>query len=148
MVIEETIHLENRGEFMTLDEAIIHAREVASEQKIRSGACVQNDSECDKFSTCLKCAEEHDQLAEWLEELKFLKQWKSDIMDSFCKYDVSSFEELVANARNKAIDDFVKEICKMYVQSERNGNYRFYAVEIKQAIADLAKQLKAGIIND
>lgn len=133
---------------MTLDEAIIHAREVASEQKIRSGACVQNDSECDKFSTCLKCAEEHDQLAEWLEELKFLKQWKSDIMDSFCKYDVSSFEELVANARNKAIDDFVKEICKMYVQSERNGNYRFYAVEIKQAIADLAKQLKAGIIND
>ena len=69
-------------------------------------------------------------------------------MDSFCKYDVSSFEELVANARNKAIDDFVKEICKMYVQSERNGNYRFYAVEIKQAIADLAKQLKAGIIND
>ena len=84
------------------------------------------------------------QLAEWLEELKFLKQWKSDVMDGFCKYDVSSFEELIANARNKAIDDFVKEICKMIVQSENNGNYRFYAVEIKQAIADLAEQLKAG----
>ena len=137
-----------RGEFMTLDEAIIHAREVASEQKIRSGACVQNDSECDKFSTCLKCAEEHDQLAEWLEELKFLKQWKSDIMDSFCKYDVSSFEELIANTRNKAIDNFVKEVCKMIVQSENNGNYRFYAVEIKQAIANLAEQLKEGILND
>lgn len=133
---------------MTLDEAIIHAREVASEQKIRSGACVQNDSECDKFSTCLKCAEEHDQLAEWLEELKFLKQWKSDIMDSFCKYDVSSFEELIANTRNKAIDNFVKEVCKMIVQSENNGNYRFYAVEIKQAIANLAEQLKEGILND
>ena len=146
--MNETIHLENRGEFMTLDEAIIHAREVASEQKIRSGACVQNDSECDKFSTCLKCAEEHDQLAEWLEELKFLKQWKSDIMDSFCKYDVSSFEELIANTRNKAIDNFVKEVCKMIVQSENNGNYRFYAVEIKQAIANLAEQLKEGILND
>ena len=133
---------------MTLDEAIIHAREVASEQKIRSGACVQNDSECYKFSTCLKCAEEHDQLAEWLEELKFLKQWKSDIMDSFCKYDVSSFEELIANTRNKAIDNFVKEVCKMIVQSENNGNYRFYAVEIKQAIANLAEQLKEGILND
>lgn len=69
-------------------------------------------------------------------------------MDSFCKYDVSSFEELVANAKNKAIDDFVKEICKMYVQSERNDNYRFYSVEIKQAIADLAEQLKAGVAND
>ena len=133
---------------MTLDEAIIHAREVASEQKRRSGTCVQNDSECDKFSTCLKCAEEHDQLAEWLEELKFLKQWKSDIMDSFCKYDVSSFEELIANARNKAIDNFVKEVCKMIVQSENNGNYRFYAVEIKQAIANLAEELKVGITND
>ena len=42
----------------------------------------------------------------------------------------------------KGIDDFLKEICKMIVQSERNGNYRFYAVEIKQSIADLAEQLK------
>ena len=83
-----------------------------------------------------------------LEDYKHIKQWKSDIMDEFCKHDVSSFEELITNARNKAIDDFMKEICKMYVQSERDGNYRFYAVEIKQAIADLAEQLKAGIVND
>ena len=82
-----------------------------------------------------------------LEDYKHIKQWKSDIMDSFCRYDVSSFEELVANTRNKAIDDFVKEICKMIVQSENNGNYRFYAVEIKQAIAELAEQLKAGASN-
>ena len=79
-----------------------------------------------------------------LEDYKHVKQWKSDVMEEFCRYDVSSFEELVANARNKAIDDFVKEICKMIVQSENNGNYRFYAVEIKQAIADIAEQLKAG----
>ena len=46
---------------------------------------------------------------------------------------------------NKAIDDFVKEICKMIVKSENNGNYRFYAVEIKQTIADLGEQLKADI---
>ena len=48
---------------------------------------------------------------------------------------------------NKAIDDFLKEICKMIVLSEKNGNYRFYAVEIKQSIADLAEQLKAGVSN-
>ena len=133
---------------MTLDEAIEHAIEVAKEQKLRSGICTTNDNECDKFSSCIKCAEEHERLAEWLEELKFIRQWKSDVMDDFCRYDVSSFEELVTNVRNKAIDDFVKEICKMYVQSERNGNYRFYSAEIKQAIADLAEQLKAGVIND
>ena len=68
--------------------------------------------------------------------------------DENIKYDVSSFEELIANARNKAIDDFLKEICKMIVQSENNGNYRFFAVEIKQAIADLAEQLKAGGENE
>ena len=125
---------------MTLDEAIAHAREVAEEQR---KAC-DLSWVWDNPDNIKKCAEEHDQLAEWLEELKFLKQWKLGIMDSFCKYDASSFEELIANARNKAIDDFVKEICKMIVQSENNGNYRFYAVEIKQAIADLAEQLKAG----
>ena len=133
---------------MTLDEAIEHVIEVAKEQKLRSGICTTNDNECDKFSSCIKCAEEHERIAEWLEELKFIRQWKSDIMDDFCRYDVSSFEELVTNVRNKAIDDFVKEICKMYVQSERNGNYRFYSAEIKQAIADLAEQLKTGVIND
>ena len=125
--INELFHLENRGEFMTLDEVI--------EQ-------FKYDAECNRADLDLSYAEDNEQVAEWLEELKFLKQWKSDIMDSFCKYDVSSFEELVANARNKAIDDFVKEICKMIVQSENNGNYRFYAVEIKQAIAELAEQLK------
>ena len=49
---------------MSIDEAIVHAREVASEQKRRSGICVQNNSECDKFSACLKCSKEHEQLAE------------------------------------------------------------------------------------
>ena len=48
----------------------------------------------------------------------------------------------------KGVDDFLKEICKMIVQSESNGNYRFYAVEIKQSIADLAEQLKAGVKNE
>lgn len=132
---------------MTLDKAIAHAREVAKRNRKQYKNCPADRRDIE-HQTCEQCAEEHEQLATWLEELKFIRQWKSDIMDEFCKYDVSSFEELVTNARNKAIDDFVKEICKMIVQSENNGNYRFYAVEIKQAIADLAEQLKVGITND
>ena len=120
---------------MTLDEAITCAKEISSRDF--------ND-----MVYCIKCSEIHGQIAEWLEDYKRIKQWKSDIMDSFCKYDVNSFKELVTNTRNKAIDDFVKEICKMCVQSERNGNYRFYSVEVKQAIADLAEQLKVGIDNE
>ena len=103
-------------------------------KKRRSGIFIHNDSECDKFSDCLKCSEEHEQLADWLEELKFLKQWKQDIMDSFCKYDVSSFEELIANARNKAIDDFLKKLYKI-------GEHRDFDWE---DMYELAEQLKAG----
>ena len=142
---------------MSIDEAIEKESKIAKEnQKIVDTQIVFDNvsiSElyCDDtevieehLSNYKKCAEYHEQIAEWLEDYKHIKQWKSDIMDSFCKYDVSSFEELIANAKNKAIDDFLKEICKMIVQSENNGNYRFFAVEIKQAIADLAEQLKAG----
>ena len=35
----------------------------------------------------------------------------------------------------------------MIVRSERNGDYRFYAVEIKQSISDLAEKLKAGDVD-
>lgn len=42
---------------MTIDETISHAREVASRM-------------FDDRVHCIKCAEEHEQLAEWLEELK------------------------------------------------------------------------------
>lgn len=135
---------------MTLDEAIAYARAVAEEQrKLCDLAWVWDNPDNIK-----KCAEEHDQLAEWLEELKFLKQWKSDIMDSFCKYDVDSFEELVTNARNKAIDDFVKKI------SESNqGHWRVTRYKHGEAVSEtmsydigtirlIAEQLKAGIIND
>ena len=73
--------------------------------------------------------EYHEQLAEWLEELK-----------AYRTLDKTNFSD----GYNRAIDDFAKDICKMIVQSENNGNYRFYAVEIKQAIADIAEQLKAG----
>ena len=59
------------------------------------------------------------QITKWLEDYKHIKQWKSDIMDSFCKYDVSSFEELIMNARNKAIDDFAKWLeNKKYLMKE------------------------------
>ena len=130
---------------MTLDEAIEYEKESLQHCKRMLEEIYEDNLENKILKFEVK---QHEHLAEWLEDYKHIKQWKSDIMDSFCKYDASSFEELIANARNKAIDDFVKEICKMIVQSENNGNYRFYAVEIKQTIADLAEQLKAGEKNE
>ena len=118
---------------LTIDESIAHAREVAERNRKQYKNCPA-DRRGIENQTCEQCAEEHEQLAEWLEELKFLKQWKSDIMDSFCKYDVSSFEELIANARNKAIDDFLKKLYKI-------GEHRDFDWE---DMYELAEQLKAG----
>lgn len=135
---------------MTLDEAILHAREVASEQKRRSGACVQNDSECDKFSTCLKCAEEHEQLAEWLEELKDCRDKNKMVV----RIDVKNLGsvtnkaiELAKEQYNKAIDDFAEKAIKIVYESnnrDRNPQPRDMVADIHYKFIELAKQLKVG----
>lgn len=50
---------------MTLDEAIEHAKGKAKEQRYYTQ--FENGS---MYHNCSKCAEEHEQLAEWLQELK------------------------------------------------------------------------------
>lgn len=128
---------------MTLDEAIAYASEVAEEQrKACDLAWVWDNPDNIK-----KCAEEYEQLVEWLEELKFLKQWKSDVMEEFCRYDVSSFEELVANVRNKAIDDFATKICEILEEYQTGFNMVSMA-NIWHYSREIAEQLKAGITND
>ena len=61
---------------MTIDEVMKKIKEKM--------ACDYNISGCD---TCdISSCEDRDiiiQLSEWLEDYKFIKQWKSDIMDSF-----------------------------------------------------------------
>ena len=125
---------------MTLDKAIAHEKELAKEIYIEAMLCHANPDD-GKLDGCIERGRYHERLAEWLEELKFIRQWKSDIMDEFCKYDVSSFEELVTNARNKAINDFVTK-------------YKFCdnrSIQCRKALncADcIAEQLKEGILND
>ena len=84
-----------------------------------------------------------------LEDYKHIKQWKSDIMDSFCKYDVDSFEELVTNARNKAIDNYMNKLCDHCMQ-QTNECYKLECPFCTDGcdIVNIAEQLKAGITND
>ena len=87
---------------MTIDEAISHAREVAEEQRESFRLCPYPSQECNgadickclknKHDGCIKCAEEHEQLADWLEELKAFK--KNKWTDIYIK-----------RGYNKAIDD-------------------------------------------
>ena len=123
---------------MTIDEAIAHAKEVANEQKRRSGICVQNNSECDKFSACLKCSKEREQLAEWLEELKKRRN-----------EDYGYLADIHQNiGYRKAIDDFAENIRLYYSLKQEMGYVATTYEDLINYIFDLAEQLKAGGKNE
>lgn len=115
---------------MSIDEVIAHAREVAKEQrKACDLAWVWDNPDNIK-----KCAEEHDQLAEWLEELKSYRE--IGIVEE-CKNSVLD----IIRAYNKAIDDYNKEI-KEYLR-------KFTVHYVSDNDFDyIAEQLKAGKNNE
>ena len=134
---------------MTLDEAIEYEKESLQHCKRMLEEIYEDNLENKILKFEVK---QHEHLAEWLEDYKHIKQWKSDVMDGFCRYDASSFEELVANARNKAINDFVTKIKKYmetteqatYIDEINNGNDNYSAMTIYDYVDELADELKAG----
>ena len=58
-------------ERLTLDEAIKHAKEV--EKTNRAEATYNFPNLKEYYDNCSECANQHNQLAEWLEELKYYK---------------------------------------------------------------------------
>ena len=106
--------------------------------------CPWGTCDCgDDYESC-NCDDCNRVLEEWLYDYEkhVIEQYKAD---TNFKDTIRDIHDNVAREMYcKGIDDILTEICKMIVQSERNGNYRFYACEIKQSIADLAKQLKEG----
>ena len=124
--MNETFHGQNRGEFMTLDEAIAHAREVAEEQrKACDLAWVWDNPDNIK-----KCAEEHDQLAEWLEELKTIKE------------EIGTDEWIMEHdrlIRNGAIDDFAYKIINLCDDGEFINRFNEFTAT---TILEIAEQLK------
>ena len=83
-----------------------------------------------------------------LEDYKHIKQWKSDIMDEFCKYDCNSIEEVYKRGYGKALFDIkakMKEINNVTKPVEgviENGwGTRFVDLAY---INKITEQLKAG----
>ena len=95
---------------MTIDEAISHAKEVATIQRnneklnrtLGTASPYVNEN-------CLKCAKEHEQLAEWLEELKELRELKS-------KLDINSQYRLYR----------IWQMMRQRCNNENAENYKYY----------------------
>ena len=85
---------------MKLDEAIAHAREVASRK-------------FDDRVHCIRCAEEHEQLAEWLEELK---EYQAIGTPKECRAAVEK-QKAKKVMRNKTMNIYFCPVC------ERRVNY-------------------------
>lgn len=130
---------------MTIDEAIAHAREVAKNKRKNLDECNKKNNYACKFCieirTCKEVAEEHEQLAEWLEELKAYREigtvegYKSAIECYTEEYTRRKSREQY----NKAVDDFIHECdkcCGFY--SGKNKNIT------REDMLNIAERLKAG----
>ena len=117
---------------MILDEAIAHEREVAKDQKSKYDECITRmRSDCLMcFHKCNEISEYHEQIAEWLEELKAyieigtVEECRNSVLD-------------IPKAYNKAIDDFVNA-CKEDILCQTFGLSA-------NGIERIAEQLKAGV---
>ena len=129
---------------MTIDEAIAHAREVAKEQKSKYDKCPTrtryNCAMCFHNPKCDEDAKEHEQLAEWLEELKELRNMTAGHL-----YAVAfnrGYLKAEKEVREKTIDDFVRFASDMPTVETEDGEIRPMWLE------EIAEQLKAGGVND
>lgn len=143
---------------MTIDEAIEQEKFKARVDRIKSNKRIFHNNDEDKISACHRSAEEHEQLAEWLEELKdyqdknkLIVRVNAENMDSI-KDKINELSKYAESRYNKAIDDFVKALQEKIEKDLANPDL---ALECKKCgiwknydIKEIAEQLKAGITND
>ena len=114
---------------MTIDEAIALERQVAEEQRDHIGTW---DDEYSK--KCEVWAEEHEQIAKWLEELKALKD-NSISKEAFEKMKSKSYQYGYRQGYAKAIDDVLNlQKYTFYDTSKEFMNIRIDAISIEDIL--------------
>lgn len=118
-------------ESLTIEEAIVHAKEVA--EKNYRGADFESIDYIDDDikANCVKCAEEHEQLAKWLEELKSYKDLEKQGLlvklpdDLFKKVYRITYEYTECSKFGETVIDCENYNCNCDCDSEK----KFYIVE-------------------
>lgn len=117
---------------MTIDEAIAHAREVAEKNR-NFDVIPEKVMATSTFKyNCLKCAEEHEQLAEWLEELKKYREigLTQYMIKDLIKSEMQAHKDAVHNA--ELLDEYEEigtiEECREAVEKQKAVKplYRHY----------------------
>lgn len=105
------------------------------------------DAECNRADFDLSYAEDNEQIAEWLEELKTIKEMDLSIPQHFTKEQIDWIKAYCIRRNiefyNKAIDDFVHECdkcCGFYTGNNKNLT--------REDMLNIAERLKAGGENE
>lgn len=107
-------------ERLTLEEAIKHAKEVADmnyndAEKFDSNDSVENYMK----ANCMKCAEQHEKLAEWLDELKSYKEAEEQglLVRLPCKIGDTVWDNDFGYPQSYEIKAFSYGYCDSYIES-------------------------------
>ena len=146
---------------MTIDEVIAQELNIAKNRRKNFDECNERKNNyscrlCVETQTCLDCAEEHEQIAEWLEELKEIKEMDLSIPQHFTKeqsawikaYCIQRNKEFYNKAIDEAICKVEKHRTNGYVTGISNNPFEFGACQMADDIVKILKQLKAGAKDD
>lgn len=151
---------------MTIDEAIEQERDIAEEQRKDNENCkYKSEYGCKGCAgyyskPCIEYAKEHEQLAEWLEELKELREAKpKEIPIATIKFSKEDMHELVSKKikeieldikaiRNKAIDDFAEKLTEQQIIGCMLPDGFRADVVTSHTVDIIAEQLKGGGVNE
>ena len=135
---------------MTIDEAIAHEREVAKEIYVEAMLCHANPDD-GELDDCIQRGKYHEQLAEWLEELKDYRDKNKMVvrvdvenMDSI-KDKIDELSKYAEIQYDKAIDDFVKAIVDRGLSSNDDKYCITRYDNYLKVIKEIAEQLKEGV---
>ena len=128
---------------MTIDEAIEQEKFKARVDRIKANKRIFHNNDEDEISACNRSAEEHEQLAEWLKELKDYQDKNKMVvrvdvenMDSI-KDKIEELSKYAEIQYDKAIDDLLGEMNQITYNCQDVD-------ELFEKICDLAEQLKVG----
>ena len=127
---------------LSIDEAIEQEIFKARVDKIKANKRIFHNNDEDEISACHRSAEEHEQLAEWLEELKEIK--------SNGRYVQGNKAGQKIGYRN-AIDDLSNKICMHFADwkySEDDKCIKDIIELASESVEEIAEQLKEGGENE
>lgn len=130
---------------MTIDEAIEKAKDVSKRNREQWKNCPADRRDIE-HQTCEQCAEEYEQLAVWLEELKDYRNKNKMVV----RIDVENIDNIYI----RAIDDFAKALTIMYkeydiddvFESSDTYSYINACYIFERYIHKIAEQLKEGVV--